>query len=568
MWNLDSEKSLARYLSIGASLVTLFVWTSSGTDPVNVPKLWLAGGIAGAAIAISIGFGGKSLLTNSKLLLILSFFFILAMINSIVNSRAPFAQTFYGVYGRNTGFLTYVILIFFMIAASTIQLTTNLKSILSGILAAGTANVFYCGWVLLFGDFIPWNNQYKSILGTLGNPDFISAFLGFYIVVIFSILLSKTYNLKLKYALSFLSVIALFEIVKSHAIQGLVVTAGGIVIVGFFYLRSKINGNLVPIIYLTASFIFGTFAVLGTLQKGPLSFVYKKSVSLRGSYWHAGLEMGKSHPLSGVGMDTYGDWYRATRPPVAFIDTPPASVVSNVSHNVVIDFFASGGWPLLLSYIAILFLGGYSLIRVVLRTRTYDSTFVGISALWICFEVQSFISINQIGLAVWGWIATGALVAYEKLSVGSKPLEPHKNKNSKRNQGRSPSSVISANLIGGVGLLIGLLLAFPPMNADSKWRAANDSRNLNKLQTALVPSFMNPASSMRYAQAIVILRNSNLNELAMKYANEAVKFNPDNTDAWQQMYLISTATDLERKTALENIKRLDPNNPDLLGNLK
>jgi O-antigen ligase len=490
------------------------------------------------------------------------------MLNSVIHSRAPFAQTFYGVYGRNTGFLTYIILISIMLSASVIQSFQSVRSILNAVLFAGTANVFYCGWVLLFGDFIPWNNQYKSILGTLGNPDFISAFLGFYIVVIVSILPSKQYELKVKLALACLSISALFEIIKSHAIQGLVVTAGGIVIVGFFYIRSKYEGNLPPLIYIGASSALGTLAVLGTLQKGPLSFLYKKSVSLRGSYWHAGIEMGKSHPLSGVGMDTYGDWYRATRPPVAFIDTPPVSVVSNVSHNVVIDFFASGGWPLLLSYLAILLLGGFSLIKVLLRTRTYDATFVGISSLWICFEVQSLISINQIGLAIWGWIATGAIVAYEKLSGDSTSQGITKPSKSSRNIKRNSSSIVSANLAGGVGLVIGLLIAFPPMSADSKWRAAQDSRNLNNLEAALIPSYMNPASSARYAQVIMILRNSNLNELALKYAHEAVSFNRDSTDAWQQLYLIPTATDADRRIALSNLKRLDPNNPDLLGTVK
>jgi hypothetical protein len=278
--------------------------------------------------------------------------------------------------------------------------------------------------------------------------------------------------------------------------------------------------------------------------------------------------MGKSHPLSGVGMDTYGDWYRASRPPVAFIDTPPVSVVSNVSHNVVIDFFAFGGWPLLLSYLAILALGGFSLIRVLLRSREYDVTFVGIASLWLCFEVQSFISINQIGLAIWGWIATGALIAYEKFNFGSVADKIQKPLKSNQRLKRNSSSVVSANLAGGVGLVIGLLIAFPPLNADTKWRAAQDSRNLNNLEAALTPSYMNPSSSTRYAQAVLILRNSNLNDLALKYAHKAVEFNRDYSDAWAQLYLIPTATDADRKIALSNLRRLDPNNPDLLGTVK
>jgi O-antigen ligase len=42
-------------------------------------------------------------------------------------------------------------------------------------------------------------------------------------------------------------------------------------------------------------------AILGMLQKGPLvSLLYKDSVSVRGYYWRAGIEMFKDSPLTGV----------------------------------------------------------------------------------------------------------------------------------------------------------------------------------------------------------------------------------------------------------------------------
>ncbi|MEI8025892.1 MAG: O-antigen ligase family protein, partial [Pseudomonadota bacterium] len=205
-----------------------------------------------------------------------------------------------------------------------------------------------------------------------------------------------------------------FEIMKSHAIQGLVVTAGGFAIVGFYAVRSRFKQQFIAYGYAAAVMILGVVAVLGTLQKGPLSFVYKRSVSLRGSYWNTGIEMGKTHPFTGVGLDTYGDWYRRSRPPVALIDTPGINTLSNVAHNVVIDFFASGGYPLLLSYLGILGFAFVSIIRVTARRKEYDRVFVGLTAVWLCYEVQSFISINQIGLAIWGWLFTGLLVAYER----------------------------------------------------------------------------------------------------------------------------------------------------------
>ena len=554
------ETTLVKFLSLGAFFVTIFVWTATGTDPVNVTKLWISGGIAVGSAAIAIRFAWLEIWVNSKWLFSIAGIFVLAMINSVVQSKAPLSQTFYGSYGRSTGLLTYLMLTLILLAASTIRGRASFKFVVNSLLAAGIVNVLYCGWVLLFGDFIPWNNQYNSILGTLGNPDFISAFLGLFITVILSRIPDPHYSASKKILGIGLAGAAFLEIVKSHAIQGVVVTAGGALIVCLFYIRARFSRNWPQIIFLILSSIFGFLAIMGTLQKGPLSFVYKKSVSLRGTYWRTGVEMGKSHPFSGVGMDSYGDWYKRLRPPVALVDTPPISVVSNVAHNVVIDFFASGGWPLLISYLGIISIGIYSIIKVARRQKAYDASFVGLAALWLCYEVQSFISINQIGLAIWGWLATGLLFAYSRTNsdIDSKQISKKQKKVYKS------GDFVSANLIGGVGVLIGLLIAFPALNSDLQWRNALNSKNLQVLEKSLVPSFFNPSSCNRYSQAIVTLRNSNLNDLALKYTLEAVRFNPDYSDFWKLMYSNPVASVSQKALALENAKRLDPKNPNPL----
>jgi O-antigen ligase len=68
--------------------------------------------------------------------------------------------------------------------------------------------------------------------------------------------------------------------------------------------------------------------------------------------------MGKEHPLTGVGMDSYGDWYRRARSENAATVLPGPKTITNAAHNVVIDFFAFGGWPLLLAYLGTLLMAG------------------------------------------------------------------------------------------------------------------------------------------------------------------------------------------------------------------
>jgi hypothetical protein len=57
--------------------------------------------------------------------------------------------------------------------------------------------------------------------------------------------------------------------------------------------------------------------------------------------------MGMDHPLNGIGMDAYGDWYRRARSEQAATVMPGPKTITNAAHNVVIDIFAYGGLPTL-----------------------------------------------------------------------------------------------------------------------------------------------------------------------------------------------------------------------------
>jgi hypothetical protein len=112
-------------------------------------------------------------------------------------------------------------------------------------------------------------------------------------------------------------------------------------------------------------------------------------------------------------------------------------------------------------------------------------------------------------------------------------------------------------------MIVGMLIALPPLSADSKWYNATRSHDAAKVESALVPSYFNPADSYRYAQAVNLFQSSNLPDLAHKYAVIAIKFNPDYFDAWKMFYLLPNATAAEKEAALSNMKRLDPKNPDV-----
>ena len=562
MLNLVAEKSLARLLMLGGAFISILVWTTV-TDPVNVTKLLALGGVAGAAIAISVSFGAKDLWTNYKLPIFLLALFLITVLNSVFQSEAPSSQLLYGAYGRNTGLVTYISLIFLFISAMSLSQTSSLLKISYGILIAGAVNVAYSLWVILFGDFIPWSNPYGNILGTFGNPNFIGAYLGIFASVLFAYIIKPNLKLMYRVALTFVLLITFIEIKSSNAIQGIVVAGGGISLVGLFFIRSKFRSNVIPAIYSAAVFVVGTFAVMGALQKGPLtSLIYKNSVSLRGEYWQAGWNMGNKFPFSGVGMDTYGDWYRQSRDDQALINPGP-NTITNAAHNVILDQFAYGGWPMLLTYLAIFPLIILAIFRVALRSRKFDFTFIALAVAWICYQVQSVISINQIGLAIWGWILGGSLIAYEKVTRPSQGPETKKTTPSGRRVNNKENLGLSPLMTGTLGAVVGLLIAVPPFSSDSAWNSALKSGDLNKIEKALQTSYLSPQNSNRYVGVFQLLEANKLFDLSYKYAKIATEFNPNSFEAWQMLYYSQKATPAEKALARNNLIKMDPLNPNI-----
>ena len=568
MINQMAERTIARVLGIGSGFVAILVITGTVTDPVNVTKLFALGGVAAAAVAVLLAFGLQELWASSKALIVFVVLFLVAGLNAIINSEGPLTQNLYGAYGRNTAFIAYLLLVSVILSAAVLRRENSFKYLIWGLFGAGLVNVVYCTWVIAFGDFVPWSNPYGNILGTFGNPNFIGAFLGIFAASMVAYSLKQGTSVVVRSGVLVVFLMTVYAIVDSNAIQGRVVVAAGLGIVGFYLVRSKFEALIAQVVYVIFIGIAGTFALLGALQIGPLTkYIYKTSVSLRGEYWQAGWNMGSEHPLTGVGFDTYGDWYRRLRDTQALI-LPGPNTVTNAAHNVPFDVFAFGGWPLFISYLGILALSVVAIVKVTLRNRQYDATFVTLTTAWTCYQLQSIISINQIGLAVWGWLFGGALIAYE---IATRPkVDGSQNVQGKGKSARivkkiQGETVVTSTLIAGVGAVIGLLIAVPPYSADAKWRTALGSQDVAKVEAALVPGYLNPANSYKYTNAVQLLEGSKLYDLALKYAQIGVEFNPDNFDSWKVLYLITNSSPEEKALALENMKRLDPKNPNVLG---
>lgn len=555
MGNKSLHSVLATNLALGACAVTLFLLTGSVTDPVNATKLLILGGLAISSLALIIqGFISGQI--KGSLLDLLPLLFVTWGLIALVESDSPISQNFFGVYGRNTGWLTYFFLAIVFLAATKVRGARNFKFMVIAFSIAAVVNVFYNSWVIAFGDFIGWQNNYGAILGTFGNPNFASSFLGiaFGVNLVLAIKVGKRYK---PICILFIPVIA-WQLMNSGSIQGNVVAVLATWLVGFFWTRERFRNSWIATAYLGSGVVVASTGVIGVFGSGPLKdLLAQPTIALREQYWLAAVNMAKSNPVFGVGMDSYGDWYRRSRDAQALI-TPGPETVTNAAHSVYLDFLAYGGIPLLLLYMAILTTSLVSVVRVIKSTKSFDPIFVVLTLIWICYQAQAAISINQIGLAIWGWLSSGLLIAYEK---NLRTLtESGVQGNIKRRTIRKKPEILSPRMVSVIGLIVGLMLAAPPLNADMKWSDLQRTGDASLLPGVFAGNYMVPTNSFRLAQAVELLENSNLPELAIQYARQGVEFNPNSFSAWQMLYLSTNSTPEEKSKSKQEMVRLDPLN--------
>ena len=561
MNSIQFEKVSVRLISLGSIAVTIFMISNGVTDPVNVPKFFILGSIGTGCAALLLTGSWRNLWFQQRPASIAAVLFLCGCIGSVIFSQAPLTQNLYGAYGRNNGAIAYISLTFLFLLSAGLVEKKSFSMISNALLISGFLNVLYCSWVLLFGDFMGWNNQYNNLLGTFGNPNFIGSFLSIYASAAFAYVVSAKTKNSMRILLGASALIAIFEMLSTNVMQGKVVLVLGIALVLGALIRAHTVNGIITWAYFTVIVTLGLTAVLGMLQQGPLAkYIYQYTVSLRGEYWKAGIKTGQEHLFTGVGFDAFGDWYRRTRSAKALI-TPGVDVTVNTAHNVVIDIFAFGGLPLLIPYIALLVITLITVVKVFTQKKIYDPIFVSLSVGWIGYQAQSVISINQLGLAIWGWVLSGALLGYShyiiQVSKSENQDRGSKRISSKKVQAFSPGLIVSLGMVGGA------IISAPPLSADMNFRSAQVSQNAEKMQESLVEKYMHPQNTNNYLNAVIAFEQAGLNDQALAISQVALKFNPNSFETWRALYFLRNSSPQQREVALENMKRLDPRNRNL-----
>jgi hypothetical protein len=262
------------------------------------------------------------------------------------------------------------------------------------------------------------------------------------------------------------------------------------------------------------------------------------------------------NPIFGVGLDSYGDWYRRSRSLEATLRRGP-EVTSNAAHNVFLDVSSYGGFPLAVIYLALVVLVLVSAIKVIKRSQGFNAGFVGLVSGWIAFQAQSIISINQIGLAVWGWVLSGLIIGYE---INTRDSELVTEKKMGKNSAKPAQSSAGSVMGMFVGFVIGVLVGMPPYLASVKYKSALETSNPTVIQEA---AYIWPLDATRMIQVSITLNDNKLVSQGLEVAIDAAVAFPDNYEVWKALNGMQSATTEQKAEALAQMKRLDPLNPNL-----
>jgi len=404
----SSDHLAVKWLLWGGALITLFFWASLN-DPFNAPKSWILS-IAAFWLLGWLLFKIKDsfALAPMRWAMLISGVFLLALSMALVASDNSYIA-FFGDYQRRTGYLSYLSLIILFLASAHLLGFSTLDILERVSLIVGFSLGAYGCLQHFKHDFIHWNNSLNPVIGTLGNPDFAGAAMAIFLILNFGIVIQKEQHRVLRLFSAFNSLLLIVVIIFSHVTQALIAAAVGIVFVLIVWLYQRRKNGAYGLAGI--SIVIGLLGIAGTLDKGPLAkYLYKLSVTYRGDYWRAGWRMFIHHPFLGVGLDRYGYFFRQYRDATQSLRRGP-DITSNAAHNVPLQLAATGGVFVL---IAFLLLTGFIAWRgsVALRRTTGHRQILTavIFAAWIAYELQSLISIDNLAIAVWGYILGGALV--------------------------------------------------------------------------------------------------------------------------------------------------------------
>lgn len=475
----------------------------------------------------------------------------LAIIASITVStliqRQNLSEQLYGVYGRNNGLILIIASILYFLMSVSPKSEVFESLVLKRLTQTGWFVVAYFFIQFVGWDLVPWNKTYDVPVSTLGNPNFLSAFIALSLFANFGDYMIEKRNKKSKVMLAFSWASGSLALFLTNSQQGFLLLLAGIwMLLCKFLFERKSQALKLTWTALTGSFI--GIIILGIANIGPGQRIFQEyTLAIRREYWLAGISMYRENPIFGNGIDSYLYNFDAHKSD-NFVKNYGIILTSSSSHNIYIDYFQGAGL-----FAGLLYLMLNLLVTIVAVKRAFKGTasqaYWALFIIWILIQIQSLISIQNVAINSWQWLIAAALVATSQMPINKSP-------------GATMAKITSPNQKKQLLKPLLIALAIPIIYLiplafiqDVKFAGAIKTSNGSAL-IDLSNTF--PFDTYRSNYTARALEEGKYWHFAREIAKNSVIENPRNKEGWLLIYKSKLSTTFEKQRARREISKLDP----------
>jgi hypothetical protein len=488
----EALTSLRGVVLCSAVVLTALVAARSLPSAVDVPKvtvMWSAGLLLAVLGLAESAFGRTSRASSPGTRLAQGAAGVLALALLIAAAASPEPGiSLFGYYARHTGLLFYLALLATWWSASTLDERWRRRCLGT---VVGTAGAVITYGVLQWAGVpqLQWNADFQGVYATLGQSNFLSAYLAVVTpVTIWAALVSKRWLLRGP-AIA-VAAGALPLLLATRSSQGMAALAAALVVMLFAHLampsearaRTRTEARRWGLAAFSL-FVVSVGAVMAVwprlLQGGLLERRY---------IYDAAASMVDGNLLLGRGLDLFGVYFLRFRPLEHAQLTRTATVDS--AHSVPIHLATGGGVVLLVAYAAFVLVTGYLLVRLVWGSKRGDAEVLALVGSWTAYQVQSLVSIENAPVALMHYIVAGLTLAVWQQRTNL----ARETSSGRRRSGASPSTKrghgppwirLPAGVAAAVLLIGGSALVTRPIRAELATAAAAESAGRGDLAEAL-----------------------------------------------------------------------------------
>lgn len=384
-------------------------------DPVILPKLtWLFAGCIGLVVVSLVRMlrSGRLVLPSSRWLIPLVLV-LLTMALATATSDQP-GTSLLGRYTRYQGLAPYAAYALVLVSVAVLYRHRRLASLTWTLLGTLAAVLTYGAVQVAGADPIGWNAGLdEPLFSFLGNTNFASAVAGMLVPLALSVALRRETQIPLRLLAAVLGAVAVVYTVLLQALQGPVIAVVGAGLV--LLVRAGDPRAIWRMVPRGRRPVVAAAGLLGVLIVAvpAVQFVVDdlpKSLHQRTQLWAAAGSMFAEQPVTGVGLDGYGEHFLQHRPVAHAEERGLAS--ADAAHQVPLSMFAHGGVPLGVAWMAFVGSIGFLLVRG-LRRSDGDRRLelAGWGGMWLGYQVQALVSVDVPPVALLHFTAAGAVLA-------------------------------------------------------------------------------------------------------------------------------------------------------------